>query len=311
MRSLEILLSAAVCAAALTQLAHAGTLTTRNLTHDSLARSYLEYRPTTLPTTPLPLVVVLHGGSESAAVAAGSTRASFHWRVVADADGVVLAYPEGILGNWNDCGQTALTGTPSSADDVGFLRKVVADMSGRFTIDQQRIYVSGASNGGLMSLRLVQEASETFAGAAAFIALNANDAAGECRSPANPSTVLYQYGSVDPIIQPGGGPRNQSAAATRTYWSSRLACVGAPLLEDYFDANTADGSTVSAERFQSCADGSSLHILTAVGAGHTTPSVLYASGGNQNRDIEAVDEAWKVLKEDVLGIDRWLATSFE
>ncbi len=291
--------------------AHAGTLTTRNLTHASVARSFLEYRPTDLAAGVVPLVVVLHADSESATTAAGNTRASFQWRVISDVEGFVVAYPASVGTNWNDCGQVAITGTPSSAEDVGFLRRVVADMSSRFTIDQSRIYVSGASGGGLMSLRTMQEASETFAGAAAFIALNAVDSVGECRPPANPSTVLYQYGSVDTLIQPAGGPRNQSAAATRTYWQGRLGCVGAPLIDDYFDLDMGDSSTLSAERFQTCADASSLHILTATGAGHTVPSLLYLSAGGQNRDVESVDDAWKILKESVLGVDRWLATSFE
>jgi polyhydroxybutyrate depolymerase len=289
----------------------AGTLTTRNLSHASVARSYLEYRPTTLAAGALPLVVVLHGGADSAAGAAGSTRASSHWRVLSDAEGFVVAYPDGVGGNWNDCGQVALSGSPSTAEDVGFLRRVAGDMSSRFNIDQSRIYVSGASNGGLMSLRLLQEASETFAGAAAFIALNALDSAGECRLPVNPSTVIYQYATADPLIQAAGGVRNQSAVATRAFWLSRLNCVGAPVIDDYFDTDPNDGSTVSAERFQTCADGSSLHIMTATGAGHTTPSILYPTGGNQNRDIEAVEEAWKFLKEENLGIDRWFVSGFE
>jgi polyhydroxybutyrate depolymerase len=286
----------------------AGTLTTRGLTHASVARSYLEYRPNMLAVGSLPLVVVLHGGSDSAAVAAGVTRASFHWQVLSDAQGFVVAYPDGINGNWNDCGQVALTGTPSTADDVGFLRRVVADVSSRFSIDQSKVFVSGSS---LMSLRMMQEASETFAGAAAFIALNPVDSIGECRPPANPSTIVYQYGSIDPIIQPAGGIRNQSAAATKAYWIDKLGCIGAPTLEDYEDINTTDGSTMRAERFLSCKEGTRLDILTATGAGHTTPSILYTTGGNQNRDVESVDDAWKILKEETLGVDRWLATSFE
>ncbi len=289
----------------------AGTLTTRGFTHASVARSYLEYRPSSLAVGQLPLVVVLHGGAENATVAAGTTRASFHWQVLSDAQGFVVAYPDGVGGNWNDCGQIALTGTPSTAEDVGFLRRVVADMSSRFSIDQSKVFVSGASNGGLMSLRLMQEASETFAGAAAFIALNAVDSIGECRPPANPSTIVYQYGSIDPIIQPGGGARNQSAVATKAYWADKLGCTGTPTLENYEDINTSDGSTMSAERFLSCKEGTRLDILTATGAGHTTPSILYATAGNQNRDVESVEDAWKILKEETLGVDRWLATSFE
>jgi polyhydroxybutyrate depolymerase len=311
-------LGAALLCILLAHGASAGTLTARTLSHDGLIRSYLEYVPSSVPAGPLPLVLVLHGGSESANTAAGTTRPSGHWRVIADRDGVIVAFPDGVGGNWNDCGQTALTGTPSTAEDVGFMRKLAADISGRMPIDQQRIYATGASNGGLMSYRLAQEASETFAGVAGFIALRPQDPAGECRAPVNASTVIVEAGTSDNLIRfDGSGTRNESYAATRSYWLQRLACSGTPLLEDYLDINPSDGSTVAAERWQSCAGDSSLHLLVATGAGHITPSVLYPIatapllGGPQNRDLEAAEEAWKILRDVTLGVDRWFVGSFE
>jgi polyhydroxybutyrate depolymerase len=293
------------------QCAGAGTLTNRVIMHDGLTRNYLEYRPDALATGPLPLVLVLHGGTGTAASAANITRASSHWRVLADAEGFVVAYPNGIDGNWNDCRNIAFTGTPSTADDVGFLRKVVSALSLDFAIDQQRVYVSGASNGGLMSMRLLQEASETFAAAATTIALKANDTVAECREPSNPSTLLFQFGTSDPLILPSGGAGNLSAEVTRDYWLSNLQCTVSSTTESYPDLNPSDGSTIATERFRNCREGTELHVLTATGAGHATPSILYPEGAQQNRDIEWVNEAWSILRTQRLGIDRWMATSFE
>jgi polyhydroxybutyrate depolymerase len=289
----------------------AGTLTTRSITHAGVARSYLEYQPTSVASGPLPLVLVLHGGTESAATAAGSTRATNRWRALSDIEGFVVLYGDATGGQWNDCGQITLSGAAAStADDVGYLRAIAADASRRFSIDQSRIYLNGVSNGGLMTLRGLQEASETFAGGAAFISLNALDSASECKHPINTSTVYYQYGTNDPLIQAAGGVRNQSAVQTLNYWRTRLNCT-APIIDDFADIDTSDNSTISAERFQSCADDSSLHVLTATGAGHTTPSLAYPTAGAQNRDIESVDEAWKILREARLGVDRWFIAGFE
>jgi polyhydroxybutyrate depolymerase len=291
--------------------AQAGTLTTRSITHAGVARSYLEYLPDTLASGALPLVIVLHGGGGSAANSAGVTSSSNRWRALSDAEGFIVLYGEGVGGQWNDCGQITLSGAaPSTADDVGYLRAVAGDMSRRQNIDQTRLYLNGVSNGGLMTLRALQEASETFAAGAAFIALNALDSANECKNPINPSTVYYQYGTADPLIQAAGGVRNQSAAQTLLYWRQRLAC-GSSFIDEFADLNTTDNSTISAERFQNCADASSLHVLTATGAGHTTPSMLYPTAGSQNRDIESVDEAWKILREERLGVDRWFVGGFE
>lgn len=293
-------------------IALAGTLTNRQLTHNGLGRNYLEYRPDVLANGALPMVLVLHGGTGSASIAASPTRASGHWRVLADAEGFLVVYPNGIDGNWNDCRQVAFSGTPSSADDVGFLRFVVAEMSARFNVDPQRIYLAGGSNGGLMSMRMLQEASDLFAAAATAIALKANDAQGECREPANPSSLILQYGTADPIMVPTGGSGNLSVELTRAYWINTLGCVGKPSVQDYPDLNPSDGSTLQAERFLDCTQGNSLHIVTANGAGHAAPSILYPEDGRQqNRDIEWTVEAWTILKTRTLGIDRLMASAFE
>jgi polyhydroxybutyrate depolymerase len=291
--------------------ASAGTLTRQTITHAGVMRSFLEYQPTTLANGALPLVIVLHGGTESAAIAASSTRATNRWRALSDVEGFVVLYGDGVGEQWNDCGQVTLSGAAAStADDVGYLRAIAADASRRYNIDQSRLYLNGVSNGGLMSLRGLQEASETFAAGAAFIALNAVDSVSECKNPINTSTVYYQYGTADPLIQAGGGIRNQSATQTLAYWRARLGCSSS-IIDEFADINAGDNSTISAERFQSCADESALHVLTATGAGHTTPSIAYASAGAQNRDIESVDEAWKILRDSRLGIDRWFVSGFE
>ena len=69
--------------------------------------------------------------------------------------------------SWNDCrGDTT---TNPATDDVRFIVELAAAMAD-LLIDENRIYVSGTSNGGHMSFRLAIEAGEKFAAIAPVVA---------------------------------------------------------------------------------------------------------------------------------------------
>ncbi len=297
-------------------IAQAGTLVERTLTHDATTRRYLEYTPDNLPASAVPVMLVLHGGGEGADTAAALTRPTGHWRVIADRDGLIVLYPDSANGNWNDCGQIALTGNPSQADDVGFLAKMVDDLAARRAIESQQVFVSGVSNGGLMGFRLVLEQSERYAALGASIALLPVDSAGECRAqPTNPSVVVAQVGTIDPLIPFNGGTRNQSYAATRDQLLTWFGCQRIPMVSNFPDLNTSDGSTVQAVDYGCPRDAGAADAdftaLIASGAGHVSPSILYLLPGPQNRDIEISEEIWLRLKTARLGVDRYFGAGFE
>jgi polyhydroxybutyrate depolymerase len=299
-----------------TTASSAGTLVERTLNHDAISRRYLEYTPDNLPATAVPVMLVLHGGGESADSASAPTRPTGHWRLIADRDGLVVLYPDSSNGNWNDCGQIALTGNPSQADDVGFLAKMLDELAARRAIDSQQVFVSGVSNGGLMGFRLLLEQSERYAGLGASIALLPVDSVGECRAaPTNPSVAVLQVGTVDPLIPFNGGARNQSYAATRDQLLTWFGCQRVPTISNFPDLNMTDGSTVQAIDYGCPRDAgqadADFTAIIATGAGHVPPSVLYPLPGQQNRDIEIAEEIWLRLKTVRLGIDRYFSAGFE
>lgn len=80
------------------------------------------------------------------------------------------------------------------ADDVAFFRAMVADITTNFAADAKRIYVSGFSNGGQMSLRLAHEASDLIAAAAS----NGGGAQARLNGPApRPMSMIYAVGDRD------------------------------------------------------------------------------------------------------------------
>ena len=117
-------------------------------------RTYLLHRPTGLGrTTPAPLVIVLHGGFGSGSQAENA----YHWNAVADRNGFIVAYPDGIRRAWNAGG--ACCGYPSrnKVDDVGFLTRLIQTISRAQNIDPKHVYLTGISNGGAMAFRYACE----------------------------------------------------------------------------------------------------------------------------------------------------------
>jgi polyhydroxybutyrate depolymerase len=99
-----------------------------------------------------PLILALHGGGgdpDQFASASGLARA-------ANRAGFAVAFPAGTgrrgerLLTWNGgycCGSAARKGV----DDIGFLKAVIKDASDRFGVDGSGVYLTGMSNGSILS----------------------------------------------------------------------------------------------------------------------------------------------------------------
>ena len=163
-RGLRHLLCAALAGAMFAVPPVAAEMHRRTLTVGDIPRDYLLYLPDRhVPEGGLPLVVVLHGGNTVADMILHYSR----FNEIAARENFAVAYPYGVFRWWND-GRLPPGLNESNADDVAFMRALVADLGiyGR-PIDRGRIFATGISNGGFMSLRLACEAADLFAGVAA------------------------------------------------------------------------------------------------------------------------------------------------
>jgi polyhydroxybutyrate depolymerase len=124
--------------------------------------------------------------------------------------------------NWNDL-RSSKSDRNSTADDVSFILQLLDEMVRTHGLDKGRIYVTGASNGGMLTYRLLIEAPERFAAGAAFIALLPADLRG-LEPPPKPTPLLILNGTEDPLVRWEGGPiRGQteklmSAESHRDWW---------------------------------------------------------------------------------------------
>src|SRR5262245_11942873 len=166
---------------------------------------------------PAPLVIDIHGWSSNAA----QQKAISGMVAVSDAEGFVLAHPEGLDNSWN----AGICCSPNhDLDDVHFIRTVVATIESEASIDRRRVYATGLSNGGGMTQKLACEAADLFAAAAPLAFPIPYHPVSTCH-PARPMPVLTFMGLTDVLVPYAGGGFG-SAPETFAYWHDIDGCAG-------------------------------------------------------------------------------------
>ena len=126
--------------------------------HDGITREYLVHVPRSYrPGHPAPVLIALHGGGGDADHQADDS----NYRLISKSEqaGFIAVFPNGysrfggILATWN-AGSCCGGAQKSNVDDVGFIREVIHRMERQASIDPRRIFVTGMSNGAMMSWRL-------------------------------------------------------------------------------------------------------------------------------------------------------------
>ena len=164
-------------------------------------RGYIAHVPVRLADRPA-VVLNLHGGGGNPSGQQAYTRMDG----IADREGFIVVYPEGTgpidgkLLTWNAgtcCGSAAR----DRVDDVGYIRRLLDDLARRHAYDPARVYVTGLSNGAMMSYRLAAE----LPGRIAAIAPVAGAPVFERPATARAIPVLHIHSVDDPRALYAGG----------------------------------------------------------------------------------------------------------
>ncbi len=273
------------------------------LRHDGRTRSWIAYLPGKVAIHPA-LVIVLHGSMGSGEQARKSF--GYDFDLLADREGFIAVYPQGFEGQWNDCRiKGPYSAKTEHIDDVGFLHALVDRLASDHGVDRTRIYVTGVSNGGSMTLCLAFRTPQ-FARAYAAVAASVPAASNMAVPPNNqPVSILIMDGTDDPINPWQGGDvvlwpvlasRGPvlSVQASIDYFRHLAGLDGAPQVTQFPDRDPGDGSTV--ERALWSAPGKpEVALFTILGGGHSVPHpAMYGWRllGHSNRDIHAAEEIW-------------------
>jgi polyhydroxybutyrate depolymerase len=266
-------------------------------------RTYLVHVPPgDRPETPVPLVVVLHGAFDTAE---GMEKSS-GFSLLADRERFIVLYPNGmgILGflqHWNAghcCGKAA----GDQLDDVGFVAATIEDVSARFKVDRDRIYMVGFSNGGMLAFRFAAERGDLLAAVAPLAASIGGTPSGEVPEwripdPVRRIPIIVFHGlSDDRVPYAGGG--NRVKGGGRTYWpveeSVKFWVTRNGCNPQGASHSLKDGSVLM-KSWASCNDNADVALYLIKDWGHVWPGKHFTATlpeGDPLRNFDAAEIIW-------------------
>lgn len=262
---------------------------------------------------PAPTVFVLHGGGGTGK----KLRQHFDFTQLAADAGIVLVYPDGINGHWNDGRPISVKGgrdlfKGAAPDDVAFLSNLANDLVTRGISQEGRFYVTGVSNGGMMTQRLLCEASETFLAGASIIA--GLPASLKNCTPSHARPILLINGDADPLMpwKGGGvgfrGVRGLVLSGPHTYahWQNVNGCAKIFEIVDMPNKNVSD-KTRPVRYMASCKQATEMIHIKSGGHNIPMPISTYRPNsrkykrrkrllGRYNHDFDSREEIWEFFK---------------
>ena len=267
-------------------------------------RKVLVHLPTGYDASrPAPLVLAFHGGGGWAEFMADDEKYGLQKK--ADEAGFIVAFPNGYsklpggrFATWN-AGGCCGDARDRNVDDVAFARAVVAAIKGKYSIDTNRVFATGMSNGGMLSHRLACEAADVFR---AVASVAGTDATASC-TPSRPVSVLHIHAKDDDHVLFNGGAgagafRDESKVMsfvsvpeTISRWVQRDHCTAPP-------QRTLDKAGAYCESYSGCAGGTQVQLCVTDTGGHSWPGAASVRRGKEaaSQALDANDVIWRFFE---------------
>lgn len=255
-------------------------------------REYLLHVPRSYDaSTPVPLVITLHGFAQWPANQAYVSQ----WNKLSDEEGFIVVYPSGT--SFPKRWRAAWDGNDPEAVEieVQFFRDLLDRLSQNYTIDQERIFVNGLSNGAGMSLRLACALPERVAAIGGVAGAYLVDL-GDC--PGGVPGIFF-HGMADPIVPFEGGSSERF----------ELPFPNIPdFVEDYAQLNhcqlvpqafLSEGN-VTGVSYEGCDPGADVVFYTIADGGHTWPGgkpLPERITGKTSTELDATRLIWDFFVE--------------
>jgi polyhydroxybutyrate depolymerase len=232
----------------------------RTIVVDGVTRKYRRHVPQSYTgETQIPVVLDFHPIS----LGVEWERANSGFLSLSEEHGFVVIWPYGLNDTW-DLGPCCST---SPADDLGFARAILRQLSLEACVDPARIYAVGFSMGGSMAYYLACEHAELVAAIAVSGMDLFTDRLKSC-APSRPVTEVSIRGTEDEVVPYAGGVSSppfvpnlstelMGAKGTFEKWAELNACTGAPSAPD----------AIGCETYSSCAAGTEVTLCSIEGQG--------------------------------------------
>jgi polyhydroxybutyrate depolymerase len=261
------------------QPVNGGALAEKTMQHDGRERRYLVHDFS--GGKPAPVVFVLHGGGGHPENAQNMSQ----FDIIGAREKLIVVYaggtggmPGGRLLTWN-AGHCCAYARENQIDDVGFFRKMIDDLIASGRADPKRIYVTGMSNGAMMSHRLARELPDRIAAIGPIVGAIFGD-----EPPAtSPVAAIVFVGQEDHTVPAAGGPlggperRGMAANLARRPEDHNVAPALAQA-EYWAKANGCSAPVQAAEQglynqmlWDKCASGRPVHYYSVAANGHAWP----------------------------------------
>lgn len=246
----------------------------------------------------LPLVIALHGGGGNAQ----NAERMMGWTQKASQEGFAVVYPNGsgprsnMFLTWNgkNCCAHAME---NNIDDVGFISALIDKLIRENNIDPSRVYITGMSNGAIMSHRIGAELSSKIAAIAPVV----GTVFGDEQIPRVPVSALIINGALDKNVPPEGG---FSQGRSRPHWGDLPMKPAGAQAEFWARANSCNTprSSISGQIQKAdfrCPNGVEVEQIMVLDGGHSWPGGQRGSqmGDAPSQSYNATNEIWDFFKD--------------
>ena len=310
---MSVFINLIVCINLISYPAFGGTDQKASFNYDKLERTFHIHIPSlNNGSEKLPLVIALHGRGGKGESMVILTRKGFD--KLSDKEGFFVAYPDGIELNWNDGRMDEEANDRAhreNIDDVGFISALIDTLIKDYNINPKRVYVTGISNGAIMSYRLACELAHKITAIAPVDGNIPVMLLHDCL-PSMPVSVLAINNVNDPLVPYTGGDiysafhriklgKVLSVDESVGFWVRRNQCSSSPIVTEEPDRDPKDGTKVTREEYLNSTDSTEVILYTIDGGGHTWPGGFqYLPAwiiGKTCRDFDASQVIWTFFKK--------------
>ncbi len=265
---------------------------------DGISRTVAVMLPEQRSASPTPAIVVLHFNLGSAPGMANLTEIG----ELARDFGIAILLPVAHDTTWSHAPNER-----NPTDDAGFLAGMIDEYVQRYNLDAKRIYMTGYSQGGNMTVRMACEYPGKIAAGAVVAATMRKALARECQTPALPTPMVFFNGTNDQQVPYGPGVPSLirdllgagalGAQDAAKFWADINGC-SSPATRSMQPAPVNDGTSIQLDRY-TCPANQGVAHYTIIEGGHTWPGVLdfVPVAGITTQNLRANRAMWDFFKE--------------
>lgn len=305
------------------------------VTVEEVNRTFLVHLPRTYdPKNKYPVVLVLHDADNDALDMVRLSR----FDATADEHGVIAVYPNAVRRRWTSLegesqqqqnrggygrqhggmgggmggggmgrgrgGQGGGGGRGAgrrSSNDLAFFNAMLDQLDTEYSVDDNRVYATGFSDGGFMDFQLGCNLANRIAAIAPVGAEMAKSQAEFCKNwTFRPVALLMINGTEDPVIPYKGrstAPATVSAPDTAKDWAKTAGCAKSAQ-RTTLPPRASGGLQTNVDSYSECTQGAEVMLYSIVDGGHFWPGgeqpyVPANKIGRSSDDLEANEVIWK------------------